>query len=101
MVKPEAQEAIKASADNQVESIKDTPHATTDELDEANQQINDTLKQGQQDMTIRHKMQLSMMLETKRLRQSNKLNRKLDANVQRWITLMKVIIINSMQYEIR
>ncbi|WP_251360893.1 DUF1542 domain-containing protein, partial [Staphylococcus aureus] len=30
--------------------IKDTPHATTDELDEANQQINDTLKQGQQDI---------------------------------------------------
>ncbi len=50
VVKPEAQEAIKASADNQVESIKDTPHATTDELDEANQQINDTLKQGQQDI---------------------------------------------------
>lgn len=50
LVKPEAQEAIKASADNQVESIKDTPHATTDELDEANQQINDTLKQGQQDI---------------------------------------------------
>ncbi|HCX1560149.1 TPA: LPXTG-anchored repetitive surface protein SasC [Staphylococcus aureus] len=50
VVKPEAQEAIKASADNQVESIKDTPHATTDELDEANQQINDILKQGQQDI---------------------------------------------------
>lgn len=50
VVKPEAQQAIKASADNQVESIKDTPHATTDELDEANQQINDTLKQGQQDI---------------------------------------------------
>ncbi|MFZ8378939.1 LPXTG-anchored aggregation protein SasC [Staphylococcus aureus] len=50
VVKPEAQEAIKASADNHVESIKDTPHATTDELDEANQQINDTLKQGQQDI---------------------------------------------------
>ncbi|HCY8244430.1 TPA: LPXTG-anchored repetitive surface protein SasC [Staphylococcus aureus] len=50
VVKPEAQEAIKASADNQVESIKDTPHATTDELDEANQQINDTLKQCQQDI---------------------------------------------------
>ncbi|HDG4106761.1 TPA: LPXTG-anchored repetitive surface protein SasC [Staphylococcus aureus] len=50
VVKPEAQEAIKASADNQVESIKDAPHATTDELDEANQQINDTLKQGQQDI---------------------------------------------------
>ncbi|HDK7562104.1 TPA: LPXTG-anchored repetitive surface protein SasC [Staphylococcus aureus] len=50
VVKPEAQEAIKASADNQVESIKDTPHATTDELDESNQQINDTLKQGQQDI---------------------------------------------------
>ncbi|HHE6091696.1 TPA: LPXTG-anchored aggregation protein SasC [Staphylococcus aureus] len=50
VVKPEAQEAIKASTDNQVESIKDTPHATTDELDEANQQINDTLKQGQQDI---------------------------------------------------
>lgn len=50
VVKPEAQEAIKASADNQVESIKDTPHATTDELDEANQQINDTLKQGRQDI---------------------------------------------------
>ncbi|HFV7799604.1 TPA: LPXTG-anchored aggregation protein SasC [Staphylococcus aureus] len=50
VVKPEAQEAIKASADNQVESIKDTSHATTDELDEANQQINDTLKQGQQDI---------------------------------------------------
>ncbi|CAC8137031.1 LPXTG-anchored aggregation protein SasC [Staphylococcus aureus] len=50
VVKPEAQEAIKASADNQVESIKDTPHAATDELDEANQQINDTLKQGQQDI---------------------------------------------------
>ncbi|HFE5456517.1 TPA: LPXTG-anchored aggregation protein SasC [Staphylococcus aureus] len=50
VVKPEAQEAIKASADNQVESIKDTPHATTDELDETNQQINDTLKQGQQDI---------------------------------------------------
>ncbi|HIH1210620.1 TPA: LPXTG-anchored aggregation protein SasC [Staphylococcus aureus] len=50
VVKPEAQEVIKASADNQVESIKDTPHATTDELDEANQQINDTLKQGQQDI---------------------------------------------------
>ncbi|HFV7414645.1 TPA: SasC/FmtB family protein [Staphylococcus aureus] len=50
VVKPEAQEAIKASADNQVESIKDTPHATTDELDEANQQINDTLKQGQQNI---------------------------------------------------
>ncbi|MCQ1123374.1 LPXTG-anchored repetitive surface protein SasC [Staphylococcus aureus] len=50
VVKPEAQEAIKASEDNQVESIKDTPHATTDELDEANQQINDTLKQGQQNI---------------------------------------------------
>ncbi|HEI7169260.1 TPA: LPXTG-anchored repetitive surface protein SasC [Staphylococcus aureus] len=50
VVKPEAQQPIKASADNQVESIKDTPHATTDELDEANQQINDTLKQGQQDI---------------------------------------------------
>ncbi|MBR9443549.1 LPXTG-anchored repetitive surface protein SasC, partial [Staphylococcus aureus] len=50
VVKPEAQEAIKASADNQVESIKDTPHATTDELDEANQLISDTLKQAQQEI---------------------------------------------------
>ncbi|MBR8895518.1 LPXTG-anchored repetitive surface protein SasC, partial [Staphylococcus aureus] len=50
VVKPEAQEAIKASAENQVESIKDTPHATVDELDEANQLISDTLKQAQQEI---------------------------------------------------
>ncbi|HDA6824541.1 TPA: LPXTG-anchored repetitive surface protein SasC [Staphylococcus aureus] len=48
VIKPEAQQAIKASAENQVESIKDTPHATVDELDEANQLISDTLKQAQQ-----------------------------------------------------
>ncbi|WP_340579763.1 LPXTG-anchored aggregation protein SasC [Staphylococcus aureus] len=50
VVKPEAQQAIKASADNQVESIKDTPHATVDELDEANQLISDTLKKAQQEI---------------------------------------------------
>lgn len=50
VIKPEAQQAIKASAENQVESIKDTPHATVDELDEANQLISDTLKQAQQDI---------------------------------------------------
>lgn len=50
VVKPEAQQAIKASAENQVESIKDTPHATVDELDEANQLISDTLKQAQQEI---------------------------------------------------
>ncbi|HHW6844585.1 TPA: LPXTG-anchored aggregation protein SasC [Staphylococcus aureus] len=50
VIKPEAQQAIKASAENQVESIKDTPHATVDELDEANQLINDTLKQAQQEI---------------------------------------------------
>ncbi len=49
-IKPEAQQAIKASAENQVESIKDTPHATVDELDEANQLISDTLKQAQQEI---------------------------------------------------
>ncbi|HHW7896972.1 TPA: LPXTG-anchored aggregation protein SasC [Staphylococcus aureus] len=50
VIKPEAQQAIKASAENQVESIKDTPHATVDELDEANQLINDTLKKAQQEI---------------------------------------------------
>lgn len=50
VIKPEAQQAIKASAENQVESIKDTPHATVDELDEANQLISDTLKQAQQEI---------------------------------------------------
>lgn len=50
VIKPEAQKAIKASAENQVESIKDTPHATVDELDEANQLISDTLKQAQQEI---------------------------------------------------
>ncbi|SGT62275.1 LPXTG-anchored aggregation protein SasC [Staphylococcus aureus] len=50
VIKPEAQQAIKASAENQVESIKDTPHATFDELDEANQLISDTLKQAQQEI---------------------------------------------------
>ncbi|MCR0883724.1 LPXTG-anchored repetitive surface protein SasC [Staphylococcus aureus] len=50
VIKPEAQQAIKASAENQVESIKDTPHATVNELDEANQLISDTLKQAQQEI---------------------------------------------------
>lgn len=50
VIKPEAQQAIKASAENQVESIKDTPHATVDELDGANQLISDTLKQAQQEI---------------------------------------------------
>lgn len=50
VIKPEAQQAIKASAENQVESIKDTPYATVDELDEANQLISDTLKQVQQEI---------------------------------------------------
>ncbi|AGU55434.1 LPXTG-anchored repetitive surface protein SasC [Staphylococcus aureus] len=50
VIKPEAQQAIKASAENQVESIKDTPHATVDELDEANQLISNTLKQAQQEI---------------------------------------------------
>ncbi|HII0202160.1 TPA: LPXTG-anchored aggregation protein SasC [Staphylococcus aureus] len=50
VIKPEAQQAIKASGENQVESIKDTPHATVDELDEANQLISDTLKQAQQEI---------------------------------------------------
>ncbi|WP_086094727.1 LPXTG-anchored aggregation protein SasC [Staphylococcus aureus] len=50
VIKPEAQQAIKATAENQVESIKDTPHATVDELDEANQLISDTLKQAQQEI---------------------------------------------------
>ncbi|QNU57771.1 LPXTG-anchored repetitive surface protein SasC [Staphylococcus aureus] len=50
VIKPEAQQAIKASAENQVESIKDTPHATVDELDEANQLISDILKQAQQEI---------------------------------------------------
>lgn len=50
VIKPEAQQAIKASVENQVESIKDTPHATVDELDEANQLISDTLKQAQQEI---------------------------------------------------
>lgn len=50
VIKPEAQQAIKASAENQVESIKDTPHATVDELDEANQLISDTLKQAHQEI---------------------------------------------------
>lgn len=50
VIKPEAQQAIKASAENQVESIKDTPHAIVDELDEANQLISDTLKQAQQEI---------------------------------------------------
>ncbi len=50
VIKPEAQQAIKASAENQVESIKDTPHATVGELDEANQLISDTLKQAQQEI---------------------------------------------------
>ncbi|HDG4987711.1 TPA: LPXTG-anchored repetitive surface protein SasC [Staphylococcus aureus] len=50
VINPEAQQAIKASAENQVESIKDTPHATVDELDEANQLISDTLKQAQQEI---------------------------------------------------
>ncbi|HDK4690492.1 TPA: DUF1542 domain-containing protein [Staphylococcus aureus] len=36
--------------EKQVESIKDTPHATVDELDEANQLISDTLKQAQQEI---------------------------------------------------
>lgn len=48
VIKPEAQQAIKASAENQEELIKDTPDATVDELDEANQLIDDTLKQAQQ-----------------------------------------------------
>ncbi|MCS5350058.1 LPXTG-anchored repetitive surface protein SasC [Staphylococcus aureus] len=48
VVKPEAQQAIKASADKQVDSIKDTPDATVDEINEANQLIKDTLQQGQQ-----------------------------------------------------
>lgn len=52
VIKPEAQQAIKATAENQVESIKDTPHATVDELDEANQLISDTLKQAQQEIEI-------------------------------------------------
>ncbi len=39
VIKPEAQQAI-----------KDTPHATVDELDEANQLISDTLKQAQQEI---------------------------------------------------
>lgn len=50
VIKPEAQQAIKATAENQVESIKDIPHATVDELDEANQLISDTLKQAQQEI---------------------------------------------------
>ncbi|NGA35695.1 LPXTG-anchored repetitive surface protein SasC [Staphylococcus aureus] len=50
VIKPEAQQAIKASAENQVELIKDTPHATVDELDEANQLISDMLKKAQQDI---------------------------------------------------
>ncbi|MBO8656494.1 LPXTG-anchored repetitive surface protein SasC [Staphylococcus aureus] len=50
VIKPEVQQAIKATAENQVESIKDTPHATVDELDEANQLISDTLKQAQQEI---------------------------------------------------
>lgn len=50
VIKPEAQQAIKATAENQVESIKDTPHATVDELDEANQLISDTLKQAKQEI---------------------------------------------------
>lgn len=50
VIKPEAQQAIKATAENQVESIKDTPHATVDELDEANQLISDTLKKAQQEI---------------------------------------------------
>ncbi|HDJ3073257.1 TPA: LPXTG-anchored repetitive surface protein SasC [Staphylococcus aureus] len=50
VIKPEAQQAIKASAENQVEAIKDTPHATVDEIDEANQLIDDTLKQAQQEI---------------------------------------------------
>ncbi|HHE6074512.1 TPA: LPXTG-anchored aggregation protein SasC [Staphylococcus aureus] len=50
VIKPEAQQALKATAENQVESIKDTPHATVDELDEANQLISDTLKQAQQEI---------------------------------------------------
>ncbi|HEK4206695.1 LPXTG-anchored repetitive surface protein SasC [Staphylococcus aureus] len=50
VIKPEAQQAIKATAENRVESIKDTPHATVDELDEANQLISDTLKQAQQEI---------------------------------------------------
>ncbi|HDB6208763.1 TPA: LPXTG-anchored repetitive surface protein SasC [Staphylococcus aureus] len=50
VIKPEAQQAIKATAENQVESIKYTPHATVDELDEANQLISDTLKQAQQEI---------------------------------------------------
>ncbi|CDR28252.1 LPXTG-anchored aggregation protein SasC [Staphylococcus schweitzeri] len=48
VIKPEAQQAIKVSADNQVEAIKDTPQATVDEINEANQLINETLQQGQQ-----------------------------------------------------
>ncbi|UMT74888.1 LPXTG-anchored repetitive surface protein SasC [Staphylococcus roterodami] len=48
VVKLEAQQAIKASADKQVDSIKDTPDATVDEINEANQLIKDTLQQGQQ-----------------------------------------------------
>lgn len=48
VIKPEAQQAIKSSAENQEELIKDTPDATVDELDEANQLIDDTLKQAQQ-----------------------------------------------------
>ncbi|HDD0429201.1 TPA: LPXTG-anchored repetitive surface protein SasC [Staphylococcus aureus] len=50
VIKPEEQQAIKASAENQLESIKDTPHATVDELDEANQLISDTLKKAQQEI---------------------------------------------------
>ncbi|PZL61405.1 peptidase [Staphylococcus aureus] len=50
VIKPEAQQAIKATSENQVESIKDTPHATVDELDEVNQLISDTLKQAQQEI---------------------------------------------------
>lgn len=50
VIKPEEQQAIKASAENQVESIKDTPHATVDELDEANQLISNTLKKAQQEI---------------------------------------------------
>ncbi|MGZ1626431.1 LPXTG-anchored aggregation protein SasC [Staphylococcus argenteus] len=48
VIKPEAKQAIETSAEKQIESIKDTPNATADEINEANQLINDTLLQGQQ-----------------------------------------------------
>lgn len=48
VIKPEAKQAIETSAEKQIESIKDTPNATADEINEVNQLINDTLQQGQQ-----------------------------------------------------